>query len=44
MRELLAVLVAVFKVSAALTVVLAAVALGRAIRRLVLRARGEADV
>jgi hypothetical protein len=44
MRELLAVLVAVCKVSAASTAALFVIVLGRAIRRAVLRARGEADV
>ena len=44
MRELLTVLVAAFRVSAAFTAALAMVVLGRAVRRAVLRARGGADV
>jgi len=44
MRELLAVLVAVFRVSLAATVALSLIVLPRAMRRAVLRLRGEADV
>jgi hypothetical protein len=44
MRELLAVLVAVCKVSGVFTVSLGLIVLGRAVHRAILRARGEADV